>query len=92
MSAVIIDDACPRGEFMANVSARVRRAAIDWPPQPRPLQTYTHGPVLEAFLAALRDGRVLELRQIDGHPVVLEVECPEGEHVPAFLQLAGGGR
>lgn len=89
MSAVIIDGACPRGEFMANVNSRTKLGAIDWPPKPRPLQSYTHGPVLEAFLAALRDGRVLELRQVDGHPVVLEVESRE--HVPAFLQLAGGG-
>lgn len=89
MSAVTIGDDCAPGDFMANVSPVTKRGAIDWPPAPRPLQTYTHGPVLEAFVAALREGRQLELRLVDGHAVVVEVLSPAPLYVPPFLRIAG---
>lgn len=91
MSAVQID--CAPGAFLDALAPDTRARAIDWPPPARPLQIYAVGPVLEAFLAAQREGRRLELRQISGHPVVVEThEVDESDFVPGFLRIAGGGR
>lgn len=92
MNALVIGDDVAAGAFMDALAPDTRIHAEDWPPYPRPHQMWSYGPVLDAFLAASASGRRLELRQREGHPVVIEVDIDQEhpEHVPEFLRMASG--